>query len=132
MIIALSQAGYDAAAVRRLARAQGVTVGAAAQALHRWVRAGCAPTTEQLVELLPFGIDLHRTPAAAALARLRELIGSCSTASDTQLGLLLVTVGSVPDVAAWLLSGVTDAAVAAREIAAGHPPKTVTSQGARG
>ena len=101
-----------------------------ASTLRAWVAAGCRPSASELVELYEAGVSPYWLPRAAAVARLREAVGSAQPSiPDNQLGFLLAVCGSVPLALAWIRAGHRDALRVAGALAAGLGPHDTPSAG---
>jgi hypothetical protein len=97
----LSAAGYVPGDVARLSRHTRRSVAGTAHLLLSWVRAGCQPTVEQLVELFDAGVPPWYEPSRPTIHRLRDLLPAAARQfSTTELGLLLARHGTAAAAAA--------------------------------
>ena len=68
-----------------------------------WVHAGCRPSVSDLLVLVEGGMPSVQVVSAPALRRLRDEAGAAAAGrDDTELGLLLAAVGTVPEAVARL------------------------------
>ncbi len=91
----LSAAGYrpDDAAV--VARGTGRSLSGVADMLLQWVRAGCRPTADDLLDLFASGVPPWYEPSKGAITRLRGNLGDVAERyTTTELGLMLALEGT--------------------------------------
>lgn len=91
----LSTAGYCPGDAERLARHTRRGVGGASRMLLGWVRAGCRPTTDDLLELVASGVPPWYEPSRPTIERLQAGLGRLAERYTlTELGLLLAREGT--------------------------------------
>jgi hypothetical protein len=126
----LASAGYVSEDIELLVSATRRSSMSIALTLRAWVAAGCRPSASELVGLYDAGVSPYWLPRAAAVARLRESVGSARPSiPDNQLGFLLGVCGCVPLALAWVRAGHRDALMVAGALAAGLGPHDTPSAG---
>jgi len=121
LLRSLSDGGYFACDVQRLAKGSGLSLLRAGRWLDVWLAVGARPSSEELLALVPLGLSPYAVPSGAALDRLTEEIGA-GAPSRTELALLLLVAGSVLQASAWVRAGVLEATAVARAVAEGRRP----------
>lgn len=106
MIEALAESVYRPQDVTQLALALRREPDGVARILEAWLRAGCTPSVNDLLGLEEAGVPTIHAVSGPALKRLRaEVEVEAAFHDDTELGLLLVAAGTVPQAVAVLKSG---------------------------
>lgn len=121
LLRSLSDGGYFARDVQRLAKGSGLSLLRAGRWLDVWLSVGARPSPEELLALVPLGLSPYAVPSRAALDRLTEEIGA-GAPSRTELALLLLVAGSVLQASVRVRAGVLEATAVARAVAEGRRP----------
>ena len=91
----LSRAGYRPDDAVAIARETGRSVSGVADMLLLWVRAGCRPTADDLLDLFASGVPPWYEPSRGAITRLRTNLGDVAERyTTTELGLMLALEGT--------------------------------------
>ena len=82
--------------------------------MDAWLKAGCTPSVDDLLCLEEAGVPTLHAVSGPALKRLRaEAEVEAAFHDDTELGLLLVAAGTVPQAVAVLKAGLVQRSAAA-------------------